>query len=316
MEKPLVAIIGPTAVGKTGLVLRLADRFGAEVVSVDSMQVYRHMDIGTAKPTKIEQNRVRHHLIDIVDPDEEYNVSSFIRDAEKVCSGIVSRQKLPLLTGGTGLYLKGFQEGIFDLDAEGIIEKDIAGNGIADNLKKELDQKGRAVLYEKLQSCDPESAARIHNNDTFRLIRALEVFEKTGIPWSTHIARQKEKSKTSKLILKIGLACDRNILYERINQRTAKMFEIGLVEEVKNLLETGYERDLKSMQSIGYRHAASYIFKEWDLEQAISQMARDTRHYAKRQFTWFRKDPNIQWFAPDQDREISEQIDKYIQKNI
>jgi len=314
METPLISIIGPTAVGKTGLVLRLADRFGAEVISVDSMQVYRYMDIGTAKPARSEQKMVKHHLIDIVDPDEEYNVSRFVIDSENACKDISSRRKLPILAGGTGLYLRGFQEGIFALDTDNGFEKDIADNGIVDKLKNELAKKGRAILYERLKSCDPDSAARIHPNDTSRLLRALEVFEKTGISWSTHIARQRERRQATRQILKIGLTCDRNVLYDRINERTAKMFESGLIEEVNNLLEMGYERNMKSMQSIGYRHAANYIFGEWDLQETISQMARDTRHYAKRQLTWFGKDPQIIWFESERDKDISEQIDIYLKK--
>jgi tRNA dimethylallyltransferase len=312
----LVAIVGPTAVGKTDLVLHLSEELGAEVINVDSMQVYRYMDIGTAKPTSKEMEKVRHHLIDIVDPDDEYNVSRFVKDADQACQDILSRGCLPILTGGTGLYLKGFEKGLFDI----FPEKSGDGQGkirSREKLQELLIERGQEYLFTRLEECDPVSAARIHPNDTSRLLRALEIFEETGVPWSVHLARQQDmanKNSPNRRILKIGLYLDREILYERIDLRTAKMFDMGLPEEVQGLLDRGYGPELKSMQSIGYRHVANYLTGEWSREEALRIMARDTRHYAKRQYTWFKKDHEINWLGPDRKNDIFEIIKNFLER--
>ena len=316
---PLIALVGPTAIGKTGLVLELADRLGAEVVNLDSMQVYRHMDIGTAKPTPEERGRVHHHLLDLVNPDEEYNVRRFIVDAERVCREIGERGRVPILTGGTGLYLKGFQEGLFAMDTENLEENkaDTETEKVRTALKMALLEQGRAVLHEKLAVVDPASAARIHPNDTSRLLRALEVYELTGRPWSEHLARQQEKttpSKPRKKLLKIGLIRERQWLYERINLRATLMLEGGFIEEVKNLLVMGFGRELKPMQAIGYRHVGEFLVGARNRQETLELLARDTRRYAKRQLTWFQADPEIHWLRPDQVSEISELIEKYLEK--
>lgn len=316
---PLIALVGPTAIGKTGLVLELADRLGAEVVNLDSMQVYRHMDIGTAKPTREERGRVCHHLLDLVNPDEEYNVRRFIVDAERVCREIGERGGVPILTGGTGLYLKGFQEGLFAMDTENPEENkaDPAAEKVRAALKMALLAQGRAVLHEKLAAVDPASAARIHPNDTSRLLRALEVYELTGRPWSEHLARQQEKTapcRPRKKLLKIGLTRERPWLYERINLRAALMLEGGFVEEVECLLAQGFGRELKPMQAIGYRHVGEFLAGERNWQETLELLARDTRRYAKRQLTWFQADQEIVWFRPDQFSEISELIEKYLEK--
>lgn len=311
-KQRFVAIIGPTAVGKTKLVLQIAEQLAAEIVNIDSMQIYRNMNIGTAKPSPEELQSVRHHLIDIVNPDEEYNVARFINDAEQICSEIVSRNKLPLLTGGTGLYLKGFQEGVFDVTGDLSLLKN--------SLEAELAEKGRAHLFEKLRLCDPDSAARIHPNDTYRLLRALQIYQKTGIPWSLHLARQQQAlalngGSRHRSILKIGLTCDRQQLYERINKRTEKMFDAGLLAEVQKLLDMGYGPELKPMQSIGYRHSLKYLAGEWGREEAIEIMARDTRRYAKRQYTWFKKDQQINWVSPRETSEVTRMIRAYLDES-
>jgi tRNA dimethylallyltransferase len=315
--QPLVAIVGPTAVGKTDLVLQIAAQLNAEIVNIDSMQIYRHMDVGTAKPSHQEQQKVRHHLIDIINPDEEYNVSRFIADAEHVCSDMFSRYKLPILTGGTGLYLKGFQEGVFDLTSSGgpLEAEDVAK--VRSRLQDELSEKGRAYLFEKLERYDHVSAARIHPNDTYRLLRALQIYEQTGIPWSVHLARQQQAKIACRPrpILKVGLTCDRDILYERINKRTEIMFENGLLDEVQNLLDRGYQPSLKPMQAIGYRHAIKFLAGEWGKDETLLVMARDTRRYAKRQYTWFKKDPQIRWFSPSQGFEIINAINAYLDES-
>jgi len=315
----LVAIVGPTAVGKTDLVLRIADELNAEIVNIDSMQIYRYMDIGTAKPSPRERQTIRHHLIDIADPDEEYNLCRFIADAERACAEINARSKLPLLTGGTGLYLKGFQEGVFELVEEKNSNENRDESELRKKLGNELAEKGRDYLFDKLKKCDSVSAARIHPNDTYRLLRALLIFEHTGVPWSVHLERQRQKNATENApvqqreILKIGLCLERELLYERINMRTEKMFAEGLLEEVRSLLDRGFSPELKSMQSIGYRHAVKLLAGEWDRAEAVRLMARDTRRYAKRQYTWFKKDPQIKWIEPDRGDAIIKQIKEHLE---
>lgn len=314
---PLIALIGPTAVGKTGVVLALAERLGAEAVNLDSMQVYRHMDIGTAKPTAEERRLVRHYLLDLVNPDEDYNVNRFIDDAEKVCLEIGGRGKVPLLTGGTGLYLKGFQEGLFGMDTGSQAEQEANPDGekVRADLKRALIEQGRAALHERLAEIDPVSAARIHPNDTSRLLRALEVYVLTGRPWSELLARQQDQSdrlESRKNILKIGLAGERPWLYERINRRAAQMLASGFIEEVENLLSMGFSRELKPMQAIGYRHVVEFLDGCRDQTETLELLARDTRRYAKRQLTWFRRDPEIIWFRPEQLTEITTLVESYL----
>ena len=314
INHPLIAIIGPTAVGKTDLVLRISTKIGAEIVSVDSMQVYRQMDIGTAKPSAEEQKLVRHHLVDIVDPDDEYNVQRFVDDAESACNKIIVDGNLPLLTGGTGLYLKAFENGLFDLDPVND-QPENERLTVRENLIEKLaDDEGRAKMHAHLMDIDPESATRIHKNDTLRMTRALEIYELTGTTWSEHITRQKKnRPHENRLnILKIGLTTEREMLYERINRRTQLMIDSGLIDEVKSLQEKGYSPELKSMQSIGYKHVNEYLASNWNLEETVHNLARDTRHYAKRQFTWFNRDSEIQWFLPEQTNEIEETIKRFI----
>ncbi len=314
---PLIALIGPTAVGKTGVILALAERLGAEAVNLDSMQVYRHMDIGTAKPNEEERRLVRHHLLDQVNPDEEYNVNRFIGDAEEVCLEIGGRGKVPILTGGTGLYLKGFQEGLFAMGTGSPEENEAnpEGEKVRADLKRALVEQGRGALHERLAVIDPVSAARIHPNDTSRLLRALEVYALTGRPWSELLARQKTKAdfpKARKNILKIGLTGDRQWLYDRINLRAVQMLAGGFIEEVENLLAMGFGRDLKPMQAIGYRHVLEFLDGSRNQRETQELLARDTRRYAKRQLTWFRRDQEIVWFGPEQLNEITALIESYL----
>ncbi|OGR03449.1 MAG: tRNA (adenosine(37)-N6)-dimethylallyltransferase MiaA [Deltaproteobacteria bacterium RIFOXYD12_FULL_50_9] len=303
IDNKIIALIGPTGIGKTKLSLAMAEAFSCEIVSVDSMQIYRFMDIGTAKATHEERQRVQHHLIDIVDPDTEYNLARYIEDAQQACNNIAARGKTPLLVGGTGLYLKGLLEGVFSLPP------------VKESLRKELQQqlaeKGRASLYSELQSIDPESAARIHPNDTHRLLRALEIFYATGIPWAEH-QQSYNYGPPLRNVLKIGLTCDREELYQRINARVTTMIEEGFLQEVQKLLERGYSPDLPSMKSLGYRHLLCFISGEWSWDHAAFILARDTRRYAKRQFTWFHKDESINWFNPQQQNEIFSLINNFL----
>jgi tRNA dimethylallyltransferase len=294
---PAVCLIGPTAIGKTGLSLSLAGELNAEIVSVDSMQVYRHLDIGTAKATPAERAQVPHHLIDIVEPDEEYHVARFISDAMTAIGGIRSRGKLPLLVGGTGLYLKGLLEGLFSMPP---IPPEIRGG-----LRQRLEREGEGALRAELARLDPESARRIPDNDRQRLLRALEIVVATGTPWSYYLM-QREQTPLLDNVLIIGLDCDRERLYQRINARVEQMVASGLREEVEKVLAMGYAPTLKPLQSIGYRHMIEYLHGAWGWEESLELLARDTRRYAKRQLTWFRHLAGVRWFAPEQTAAIRE----------
>lgn len=305
IDAPVLVLVGPTAIGKTALSLFLAQRFHAEIISVDSMQVYRFMDIGTAKVTLEERARVPHHLIDVVDPDEEYDAACFVSDALRTIEEIHQRGKVPLLTGGTGLYLRSLVDGLF------------TGIGqfpqIREQLQQRLIQEGTYKLHEELSLCDRYSAKRIHVNDSHRLLRALEVYQATGKPWSEHIAEhQRLKRPRLTNMLQIALTCDRDLLYRRIDQRTRMMLENGLEQEVRGLLSRGYGPELKSMQAIGYRHMNNFLSHTWDLAETERVLARDTRHYAKRQYTWFKAMPDLQWFDVQDQKAVIKKVEQWI----
>ncbi len=297
-KQKLLILCGPTAVGKTELSLQIAEHFSCEIVSVDSMQVYRYMDIGTAKPTPEERNRIPHYLIDIVDPDDNYTLGRFVTDGEEAIRTIHSHGNIPLLAGGTGLYFRGLLEGVFDENGLAAGDDSSAGEGKSISrqqaLRKRLQTEGNDVLHRELAEVDPGSAARIHPNDSQRLLRALEIYYATGVPWSQHLATQSRKISPYDT-LKIGLTRPRRELYTRIDQRVRTMEEQGLLAEVKKLLAMGYDPQLKAMQSIGYRHMLNYLDGSWTWDQALEKLARDTRRYAKRQYTWFNNDPEIIW---------------------
>lgn len=282
------------------------------------MQVYRHMDIGTAKPTVAERTRIPHYLIDIVDPDEDYTLGRFINDAEAAIKSIAAHGNIPLLTGGTGLYFKGLLKGVFDEETftggNNAGTDKLKNKSLKQELKKRLAEKGREKLHRELAEVDPESAVRIHPNDTQRLLRGLEIFYATGIPWSQHLIRQMHKSSRYET-LKIGLTRPRKELYDRINQRVQQMAEQGLLAEVKGLLSSGYDKNLKSMQSIGYRHMVNFIENIWNWEQTLDLLARDTRHYAKRQYTWFNNDPEIIWYDARETDKILQAIELFLAQN-
>ena len=289
VEQPVLVIVGPTAIGKTGLSLEIADNFNCEIISMDSMQVYRYMDIGTAKATQEERKRVPHHLIDIVDPDDDYDAERFTIDACRAIEDIHARNKIPLVTGGTGLYLRALTQGLFSGGMQ--------YPKIREELKLRLQKEGKSKLHQELILYDRISAERIHSNDSHRLIRALEIFYGSGVPWSQHIEQQKQEQSSKRFtnILLIGLTSERKILYEQINKRSRMMLDAGLEQEVKGLLEKGYSAGLKSMMSIGYRHMIMYVTGIWERLKMEQLLARDTRRYAKRQFTWFSKTPDIIW---------------------
>lgn len=298
-----IAIIGPTGVGKTALSLAVARRFGCEIVSVDSMQVYRYMDVGTAKASPEERALVPHHLLDVADPDEEYSVARYIKDAAAAIAGIHQRGRVPLLVGGTGLYLRGLTEGLFEMVP--------CPESIRLELRQRLEKEGGALLFAELDRVDPHTAARIHANDTYRLLRGLEIYQATGKSWSEHLAQGRHNALLPE-ILKIGLTWERETLYERINRRVGQMVEEGLLAEVQSLLDRGYGPELKSMQAIGYRHMVEYLRGAHDWPETLELLARDTRRYAKRQYTWFRRDEAIHWFEPVREEEILQLINGYL----
>jgi tRNA dimethylallyltransferase len=283
---PVIVLCGPTGVGKTAWALELAETFGGRIIGADSMQIYKYMDIGTAKPSLEERARIPHYLIDVAEPDEEFSAGKYARMAESVLSRLHENGILPFLVGGTGLYIKACLNGLF--------REGPADNRLLAELKEEAEDKGAAFMHEKLKDCDPASARRINPNDVFRIIRALEVYAVSGCPASEHI-REHGFSEKQYATLKICLNLDREALYRRIDARVDAMLETGFAGEVAGLLESGYPADLKSMQSIGYRHMAQYLRGEWTWAEMRDTMMRDTRRYAKRQLTWFRGDTEMIW---------------------
>ncbi len=309
IDTPVLVLVGPTAVGKTELSLRIAERFGCEIISMDSMQVYRYMDIGTAKVSREEQQRVAHHLIDIRNPDDQYDAASFVRDAQAAIKTIDERQSVPLLTGGTGLYLSSLLKGLFS---------DIAVQGeVREHLRERLVLEGRAALHRELATVDPESASRVHGNDTQRLLRGLEIYHSTGVPWSEHLRRQQTCRCAPRFtrVLLLGLQCERELLHSRIEQRTISMMGIAFQQEVERLLALGYAPTLASMQSLGYRHMCAHMEGGWDLATATRQLIVDTRRYAKRQMTWFRQYAALLWFDLNRQEEIFDTISNFIEKS-
>jgi tRNA dimethylallyltransferase len=290
-DKPrIIVICGPTAVGKTAAGIEVARAVGGEIVSADSMQVYRYMDIGTAKPTAAEQAAVRHHMIDVVNPDEPFDAAAYMSRGRRVLAELIRRGRPPVVVGGTGLYIKALLYGLFRSDAH---DRDVRAR-----LGAEADARGTAALYARLETCDPETAARLHPNDRVRILRALEVFEVTGRPIS-ELQREHRFGEAPFRALKIGLNLDREALYRRIDRRVEAMLAAGLEGEVLGLLARGYSPQLKPMQSIGYSHMAAFIAGKADRGECIRTLQRDTRRFAKRQLTWFRADPDVLWIPPD-----------------
>jgi tRNA dimethylallyltransferase len=287
-KKPkLVAVLGPTATGKSDLALELATEFGGEIISADSVQVYRGLDIGSAKPTLEQRRRVPHHLIDILDPDQDYSASAFRDQADEIIGRLHRKSTRIFVVGGTGLYLKVLWRGIF---------RGPAGDPhFRSALRQKEKTEGEGALHRELLQRDPEAASRIHPHDTFRLIRALEVFHLSRRPIS-QFQREHGFRESPYQVLKIGLSAEREELYRRVEARVEEMMERGWRDEVRALLEQGYSRGLKSMQSLGYKRLTSHLVGELELPQAVHLIKQDTRRFAKRQITWFKPDPEIHWF--------------------
>jgi tRNA dimethylallyltransferase len=291
----VILICGPTAVGKTAAGIALARALNGEIISADSMQVYRHMDIGTAKPTAAEQAAVRHHLIDVVDPDEPFDAAAYKSLGRRAIAELVRRGKTPIVVGGTGLYIKALLRGLFGSDAR--------DPQVRNRLRAEAQALGAEALHSRLKQCDPQTAARLHSNDAVRILRALEVFEVTGRPIS-ELQQEHRFGEAPFRTLKLGLSLEREVLYRRIDQRVQAMVEAGLEDEVRSLLAKGYGPGLKPMQSIGYSHMAAFIAGVLSWEECLRTFKRDTRRFAKRQLTWFRADPEIVWLAPGRPEEL------------
>jgi len=302
-KKKLIVICGPTGIGKTGLSLLLAEAFHGAIVSADSMQIYRYMNIGTAKPDAGELYRVSHYMIDIADPDESFDAARFYREGRQAIAQIHGRQQVPFVVGGTGFYIKALLHGLFEAKPVDPL--------IINRLKNEADAVGIQVLYERLLVCDPKAASKIHVNDAYRVIRALAVFEMSGKSMSYF--QQAHGFKESPFdVLKICLFDDREILYDRINRRVDRMVSDGLLEEVKKLLDMGYTEKLRPMQAIGYRHMTDFISGRMPWDETIELLKRDTRRFAKRQLTWFKKDKEIIWKSAGDVDEIMELVRTFL----
>lgn len=299
MMKPLIIITGPTAVGKTALSIRLAKAIGGEIISADSMQVYRHMDIGSAKITEEEMEGVPHYLINVLDPNEEFNVTVFQKMAREAVEEIYSHGNIPIVTGGTGFYIQAL---LYDID--------FTENGEDNSIRRELEtlgkERGAGFLHRFLGDIDPDSAAEIHENNMKRVIRAIEYYRQTGERISEHNKRERQKRSPYDFLYYV-VNTDRPTLYERIDRRVDLMLEQGLVEEVMHLKNMGLTRDMVSMQGLGYKEILDYLQGKYTLEEAVYVLKRDTRHFAKRQITWFKRERDVRWlnlpdFKDDQDQ--------------
>jgi len=309
-ELRAIIISGPTATGKSRLAIDVAlwlkeKGIPTEIISADSAQVYRYMDIGTDKLLPEERKGVRHHLIDVVDPDQQFDAMKFRSLALKEIERICAEGGIPITVGGTGFWIRVLLYGLFPGPAR--------NPAIRAELKELAKEKGRHYLHKLLSEIDPESARRIHPNDIQRLIRALEVYRLTGKPLSEHF--QKQKPSCSFNALHLALNLDRHLLYQKINQRVDKMMEKGFLDEVKRLREMGYGPELESQKIIGYRQLHSYLDGKLSLEKAIHEIKKQTRHYARRQIIWLRGEENVRWFNPEKEREkIFATIEKFIEE--
>ena len=286
-KKKLIILTGPTAVGKTKLSVELAAKVGGEIISADSMQVYRGMDIGSAKVTKEEMNGIRHHLIDILDPTEEFNITMFQDFAKKAMAEIYSRGNIPIIVGGTGFYI---QSVLYDID----FTKSEDDGGLRRELEEKASKEGKQYMHDWLGQLDPESAQSIPTGNVRRVIRAIEYYLQNGTKISDHNRQQREKSSPYDFKYFV-LNMDRTRLYDRIEKRIDLMLQEGLVEEVKRLKELGCRKGMTSMQGLGYKEILSFLDGECSLTDAVTLLKRDTRHFAKRQLTWFRREQDVIW---------------------
>lgn len=292
MKKPLIVLTGPTAVGKTKLSIALAKAVNGEIISADSMQVYKYMDIGSAKIREEEMQGIRHYLVDELLPEEEFHIVRFQQMAKAAMEEIYAKGKIPILVGGTGFYIQAVTRDIDFTEAE-------QDDGYRKELEALASEKGNEYLHRMLEKVDPKSAEEIHANNVKRVIRALEFYHQNHTPISSHNQEQKEHTSPYNLVYFV-LNAPRELLYERIDKRVDEMLEKGLVDEVRRLKEMGYQKGMVSMQGLGYKEILSYLEGEYPLEEAVRILKRDTRHFAKRQLTWFRREPEVTWVNKDE----------------
>ncbi|MGE0823982.1 MAG: tRNA (adenosine(37)-N6)-dimethylallyltransferase MiaA [Candidatus Binatia bacterium] len=303
MERPqLVIIAGPTATGKTALAIELAARYGAEIISADSRQVYRYLDVGTAKPTPAQRAAIPHYLLDVVNPDEQFDGAQFRTLAFSTIQEIGQRGKRVIVVGGTGLYLRVLTRGLFPGPP--------ADPTVRTRLQEQERTEGKGFLHRWLSDVDPDAAKRLHPNDIVRVVRALEVFLLTGTPMSRwqHAHGFRDRPFPS---LTIGLICERELLHRRIEERCRQMIRDGLLDEIRRVWAMGYGPELPVLQTIGYVQMGGFLQKQWSYEDALARMATETKRLAKRQLTWLRKEPEVQWFMPEQRRDIAAEIEGF-----
>jgi tRNA dimethylallyltransferase len=302
---PAIAIVGPTASGKSDLAIYLAECFGGEIVNYDSVQIFRRLDVGTAKPSREERARVPHHMIDIREPTETFTAGDYQREGRAVLEQIRERQRIPILVGGTGLYLRALTDGLFSGPARSLYWRN--------RLEMIAEHRGREHLHRLLKKLDPEAANRIAVRDKPKIIRALEVRLETGKALSQHLEEGPRQPLTGFRIHFVGLNPSREDLYRRIDERVLRMFQSGLVQEVHALLASGIPRSAKPFEAIGYRHVLAELNSCNPQAETIRIIQRDTRRYAKRQMTWFRKQPDITWFdGPGDSNEIKERVHLFL----
>ena len=304
MKRPLIVLTGPTAVGKTKLSISLAKAVNGEIISADSMQVYQYMDIGSAKIKKEEMQGITHYLIDVLRPDEEFHIVKFQQMAKEAMETIYAKGKIPILTGGTGFYIQAITK---DIDFTEATQQDTYRT----ELEELATEKGAQHLHEMLVKVDPKAAEEIHPNNVKRVIRALEFFHQNGSPISKHNQEQKENQSPYNFAYFV-LNAPRDLLYARIEQRIDEMLEEGLLEEVMKLKEMGFHRGMVSMQGLGYKEILAYLEDEYSLEEAIRILKRDTRHFAKRQLTWFRRETDVTWVNKEEFGYNEEQMLEYM----
>ena len=304
MKPDVLFIVGPTASGKTALSVELAKHIDCEIISADSRQIYKYMDIGTAKPTRAELAAVPHYFIDIKNPDEYYSAGQFGVEARVVIADIVKRKKQPVVVGGSGLYIHGLIDGFF--------WPKIADQQVKTKLKQELKINGISSLYDKLKIVDPLTAKKLPATDTQRILRALEVFAITGVPFAKYLEKKSIPANFNPVMF--GLFVDREVLYTRIEKRVDLMIKNGLTDEVQKLLDLGYHEELNALQTVGYKEVFMYFNKKIVKEQMVALIKQKTRNYAKRQLTWFRKDERIEWLNLSEDNLTSKIISSIIHK--
>ncbi len=303
-SKPRVVVItGPTASGKSTFAVGLAREFGGEIINADSMQVYRGMDVATAKPTVSQRCGIPHHMLDVVDPDQDFNAALYRSMAAPLVAEIVARAKVCFVVGGTGLYIKALLGGLFECPS--------GDTALRERLRKRYERNGPGPLYNELRELDPVYANRVHPNDRIRIVRALEVIDQTKKPMSRLIREHRFRDRSFDSLM-IGLQWDRDELYHRIDERCLAMIAGGLMTETEGLLKRGYSADLKPMQAIGYRHMVRVLEGVWTLDEAIRRLQTETRHYAKRQCTWFRAQQEMNWFRPEDRDRITGRIEEFL----